>query len=371
MRHNLFVFLIAISLLVVGCRHDTRKEKSMLRLEIEVAEVLADSIMMRYEFVTHLTSGYEAIIQPRVSGYLKRSFVKSGEPVKRGDLLYVLDADLLTTTLRASQANFSSALAKESEARNNYERALPLASQGAISESQMDEYKTNYVAARQAVQSAREQLENAKLQVGYARIYSPINGIASYSPVHEGDYVGVGTKYPTLTTISNMDTLKAEISIPTTLYLRHATSNRATYDNRNLLSDVRLYLDNGYEYKYRGVYDYTQQNISPTAGTISLFVDFPNPEFFLKAGEYVRINTGMGRKRLCVLVPQTAVVSSQGVNYVWVIQQDSSAQYRRIEVGEQYGSQWIVDQGLQAGEKVALTGVQKLRNGEKVVPINK
>lgn len=371
MRQNLSIFLIVFASLVAGCRHKMNDKRVMPKLEIEVAEVVSDSIMMRYEFVTHLTSGYDAIIQPRVSGYLKRSFVKSGEPVKRGDLLYVIDADLLNTTLRAAQANFRSAQAKESEARNNYERALPLASQGAISESQMDEYKTNYVAARQAVQSAREQLENAKLQVGYARIYSPINGIASYSPAHEGDYVGVGTQYPTLTTISNMDTLKAEISIPTTLYLRHTTSNRATYDNRNLLSDVRLYLDNGDEYKYPGVYDYTQQNISPTAGTISLFVDFPNPESYLKVGEYARIQAGMGHKRLCVLVPQQAIVSSQGVNYVWVIRQDSSAQYRRVVVGEKYGSLWIVDQGLQSGEKVALTGVQKLRNGEKVTPINR
>ncbi len=371
MQQNFFIFLIVISQITIGCHHKTHTENSSPSLEIEVSEVVSDSILMRYEFVTHLTSGYDAVIQPRVSGFLKRSYVKSGGPVRKGDLLFVIDADLLNTTLRSAQANLFSAQAKESEAWNNYQRALPLASQGAISESQMDAYKTNYTSARQAVQSAREQLENARLQVGYARIYSPINGIASHSPAHEGDYVGVGTQYPTLTTISNMDTLKAEISIPTSLYLRYAASGRATYDNRNLLSDVCLYLDNEQEYKYQGVYDYTQQNISPTAGTISLFVDFPNPESYLKAGEYARIQTGIGQKRLCVLVPQVAVVSSQGVNYVWVIKSDSSAQYRRIEVHEKYGSQWIVDEGLQPGEMVALTGVQKLRNGQKIIPIKK
>ena len=371
MRQKLFIFLFFTALITAGCSHKTNKKTSMPNLEIEVARVTSDSILMRYEFVTHLTSGYDAIIQPRVSGYLKRSYIKAGEPVKRGDLLFVIDADLLNTTLRAAQSNLLSAQAKESEARNNYERALPLASQGAISESQMDEYKTSYVSAQQAVKSAREQFENARLQVGYARIYAPINGIVAYSQAHEGDYVGVGTQYPTLTTISNMDTLKAEISIPTSLYLRYATSGRATYDNRNLLSDVRLFLDNGQEYKYKGVYDYTQQNISPTAGTISLFVDFPNPESYLKVGEYARIQAGMGQKQLCVLVPQQAVVSSQGINYAWVITPDSTAQYRRVEVGEKYGSQWIIESGLQQDEMVALTGVQKLRNGEKVTPIKK
>ena len=367
MRQKLFIFLVIVTLFAVRCK----KETSVPNLEVEVAQVMSDSILMRYEFVTHLTSGYDAIIQPRVSGYLKRSFVKSGELVTRGDLLYVIDADLLNTSLRAAQSNLLSAQAKEREARNNYVRALPLAEQGAISESQMDEYKTNYTSARQAVQSAREQLENARLQVSYARIYSPINGIASYSSVHEGDYVGVGTQYPTLTTISNMDTLKAEISIPTSLYLRYAAAGRATYDNRNLLSDVSLYLDNGQEYKYKGIYDYTRQNISPTAGTISLVVDFPNPESYLKAGEYARIQTAMGRKRLCVLVPQMSVASSQGVYYVWVIQPDSTVQYRRVKLGEKYDSLWIVDEGLQANEVIALTGLQKLRNGEKVTPMKK
>ena len=371
MRQKLFIFFIVIFLTTVGCSQKKHKETSVPKLEIDVAQVMSDSILMRYEFVTHLTSGYDAIIQPRVSGYLKRSFVKSGEPVKRGDLLFVIDADLLNTTLRAAQSSLLSAQAKESEARNNYERALPLARQGAISESQMDAYKTNYTSAQQAVRSAREQLENARLQVGYARIYSPINGIAAYTSAHEGDYVGVGTQYPTLTTISNMDTLKAEISIPTSLYLRYATSGRATYDNRNLLSDISLYLDNGQEYKYKGVYDYTQQNISPTAGTISLIVDFPNPESYLKAGEYARIRTGMGQKRLCVLVSQQAVISSQGVNYVWVIKSDSTAQYRRVDVGDKYDSQWVVESGLQPGEVVALTGVQKLRNGQKVTLVKK
>lgn len=371
MRQNLLIFLIIFSVIVVACGRKPSTKKSMPNLEIEVAEVTSDSILMRYEFVTHLKSGYDAIIQPRVSGYLQRSYVKSGEPVKRGDLLFVIDAALLNTTLRAAQANLLSAQAKESEARNNYERALPLAAQGAISELQIDEYKTNYASSQQAVQSAREQLKNARLQVGYARIYSPIDGIASHSPAHEGDYVGVGTQYPTLTTISNMDTLKAEISIPTSLYLRYASVGRATYDNRNLLSDIRLYLDGGYEYEYRGVYDYTQQNISPTAGTITLVVDFPNPEAYLKAGEYARVQVGMGQKQRCVLVPMQAVVSSQGVNYVWVIRSDSSAQYRRVEVGERQDSQWIVEDGLQPHEMVALTGVQKLHNGAKVKPITK
>lgn len=371
MQQRLLLFSLILNLLSTGCIHKPSSQNKAPQLEIEVSEVVADSIIMRYEFVTHLASSYDAVIQPRVSGYLLRSNVKAGEPVKRGDLLFELDANLLSTSLLAAQADLSSAQAKESEARSNYERAQPLAFQGAISRSQMDDYKTTYESARQAVRSARQQLKNAQLQVGYARIYSPIDGIAANPTAHVGDYVGVGTQFPTLTTISNMDTLQAEVSIPTSLYLRYASSGRATYENRGLLSDVTLYLDNGEEYKYKGIYDYTKQNISPTAGTITLVVDFPNPDAYLKVGEYACIEVGMGQKQRCVLVPQQAVESSQGINYVWVIDNDNVAHYRRVELREAYDSQFILSSGVQAGERVALTGGQKLREGMKVIPIIK
>ena len=371
MRQNVYMLLIVTALTMPGCGHKTVSKSTEPRLQIEVQAASKDSLVMRYEFVTHLESGYDVLIQPRISGNLLRSYVKSGQPVKRGDLLFTIDANLLNTTLLSAQANLLSAQAKESEARNNYDRAQPLALQGAISKTQMDEYKTTYAAARQAVQAARQQLENARLQVGYTRIYAPISGIVASTSAHEGDYVGVGTQFPTLTTISNMDTLKAEISIPTSLYLRHSSIGRATYDNRELLSDIRLYLDGGEEYLHKGVYDYTKQNISTTAGTITLVVDFPNPDAYLKAGEYARIKAGMGRKQLLILVPQRAVVSSQGVSNVWIIDKDSTVHYRRVEVGESFDSQFVITSGLQAGEMVALMGSQKLREGMKVIPIIK
>lgn len=371
MQQRLLLFSLIINLLLTGCRHSPTSHGEAPRLDIEVGEVVADSIVMRYEFVTHLESSYDAVIQPRVSGYLLRSNVKAGKPVRRGELLFELDANLLSTSLLAAQADLLSAQARESEARSNYERAQPLALQGAISRSQMDDYKTTYESARQAVRAARQQLKNAQLQVGYARILSPIDGIAANPTAHVGDYVGVGTQFPTLTTISNMDTLQAEVAIPTSLYLRYASSGRAIYENQGLLSDVTLYLDNGEEYKYKGIYDYTRQNISPTAGTITLVVDFPNPDAYLKVGEYARIETGMGTKQRCLLVPQRAVESSQGVSFVWIIDDDDVAHYRRVEVAEAFGEQFIILSGVQAGERVALTGGQKLREGMKVTPIIK
>lgn len=341
----------------------------MPAMTIEVATAEAEELVMRYEFVTHLKSNYDAIIQPRVNGYLLKKSFSAGMPVRKGDLLFVLDADLLNTTLYAAKAQLAAAEAQEVEARNNYERALPLAKINAISRSQLDQYTSNYASARSSVQSARQSLENARLQVGYANIYSPINGIIAWTDAHEGDYVGPGTEFSTLTTISNTDTLSAEIAIPTSLYMRYA-SGRTLYDNRGLLSDVVLYLANGEEYQYRGVYDYTKQNISSTSGTITLVVDFPNPDQQLKAGEYGRVATGIGSKQRIITIPQQCVNRTQGIESVWVVRGDSTVEYRQISTAETLGSRWVIQSGLSEGERVAVTGSQKLHNGAKVIPQN-
>ena len=369
MQRVVLFSLLFVACFAASCHHHKKEPKAVPAMTIEVATAEAEELVMRYEFVTHLKSNYDAIIQPRVNGYLLKKSFSAGMPVRKGDLLFVLDADLLNTTLYAAKAQLAAAEAQEVEARNNYERALPLAKINAISRSQLDQYTSNYASARSSVQSARQSLENARLQVGYANIYSPINGIIAWTDAHEGDYVGPGTEFSTLTTISNTDTLSAEIAIPTSLYMRYA-SGRTLYDNRGLLSDVVLYLANGEEYQYRGVYDYTKQNISSTSGTITLVVDFPNPDQQLKAGEYGRVATGIGSKQRIITIPQQCVNRTQGIESVWVVRGDSTVEYRQISTAETLGSRWVIQSGLSEGERVAVTGSQKLHNGAKVIPQN-
>lgn len=369
MQRFLLMFQLVVALLLVGCRYKKNASQKMSPFKIEVVSSVVDTMAVKYEFVTHLESGFETVIQPRVNGYLQYSTLSASRVVKRGELLFVIDANLLNTTLQSAKAQLLSAQAQEAEAKSTYERAKPLAEINAISQTQIEEYKATFLSAQQSVASAKQQLENAKLQVGYTRIYAPISGVAAASSAHVGDYVGAGTQFTSLTTISNMDSLKAELSLPTTTYLQVANRERAMYDNKGLLSNIKLYLANGEEYEYMGVYDYTQQSISPTAGTITLVVLFPNPQYRLKTGEYARVVCDLGEPKRRVLIPQQAVQSVQGVNSVWVVDADSVAHYRQIEIGEVYGRDCIVEQGLQAGEVVALIGGQKLRDGMKVIPV--
>ena len=359
--------LLAASISATSCRRHNKSEPEAAPLRVEVATATSDSIIMRYSFTTHLRSNYDAVIQPRVDGYLERIAYRSGMPVRRGDLLFTIEANLLNASLLAAQAALSSAEAEALEAKNNYDRAIPLARLNAISDSQLDQYTAAYNSSVASVRSARQQVASARLQVSYATIYSPIDGIVAASKAHEGDYVGPSTQFSTLTTVSNIDSLKADLLIPTSLYLEKA-GNRSAYENRDLLSDISLTLADGSIYPYKGIYDYTAQQISTSSGTVTLVVKFPNPDYRLKGGEYGRVEVGLGQRERVVLVPQMAVEQVQGIESVWVVKPDNTVEQRTIQTGETVGRNWIVKSGISEGETVVLTGKDKLHSGMRITP---
>ncbi|MBO5983992.1 MAG: efflux RND transporter periplasmic adaptor subunit [Rikenellaceae bacterium] len=366
MQKLFFHLLLAMACLLPSCKRG--KIPPAAPLQIAVATAREDSITMRYSFATHLRYNYEVVIEPRVSGYLMQKHYADGQMVPRGALLFEIDASQLRTSLLSAEAELAAAIAEQESARSDYERAIPLARLEAISASQLDTYRASAASAESRVRAAREQVKSASLQVGYTRIYAPISGIVAHSNAHAGDYVGPGTQFSTLTTIVATDTLTADIAIPTSLYMRYTNDKASTIENSALLSNIRLRMANGEMYPYEGRYDYTRQAISPTSGTITIVVDFPNPDNRLKPGEYGQVECGIGQRQRVVMVPQQAVSTQQNIHSVWVIRADSTAQWREVETGEPIGKEWIIRKGLSRGERVAVEGLQKLRNGERVIP---
>lgn len=337
-------------------------------LQIPVTEVVSDSLPREMEFIGYLASNFDAVIQPRVNGFLRTKEFENGMPVRRGAVLYTIDPAEFSNTMLAAEAALQSARAQAIEARNNYERAVPLAAMDAISRSELDQYTAQHEAAEASVRSAEQTLRNARLNVGYTRILSPIDGIAAGSAAHIGDYVGPATQFSVLTTISNIDTLSVDLAIPMARYLRYAGDRPTIYDNEGLLSDIRLTLADGTHYPLAGFYKYTRKDISSSTGTIVLVVGFPNPSQSLKPGQFARVTAAVGGRTERLLVPIEAVSQVQGVNSVWVMQPDSTVAFRRVELGDTYGSLWAIESGLERGEWVVLQGRQKLHNGAKIIP---
>lgn len=361
------VTLLGALLLVSSCKSD-KKSVENSPLAVPVVTVEEVEMAQHMEFIGYLQSNFDAVIQPRINGFLLSKHFDSGKPVRRGALLYRIDPTQLSTAMYAAEASLQSARAEAIEARNNYERAVPLAAMNAISQAQLDQYTAQYRASEASVRSAEESLRNARLNVSYTEIRSPINGIAGSSKAHIGDFVGPGTEFNVLTTLSNTDTLSFDVALAMNDYLRLTNNRTEIYNNEGLLSAITLTLDDGHRYPLEGFYSHTRKDISSSTGTLLLVVKFANPEGELKAGQFARVGCDIGARRPALLLPARAVSQAQGVNSVWVVRPDSTVQYRSIELGAQRDSMWVVRSGLQPSERVVLAGRQKLHEGMKIHP---
>ena len=332
---RLFPAACLFAALLTGCAQHTPKQAAP-PLRVGVAEAAVDSVPNRMSFIGYLASNFDAVIQPRVNGYLSSKQYGNGMPVRRGQLLITIDPDQLSTSMLAAEAELESARAQALEARNNYDRAVPLARIDAISQSQLDQYTAQWKAAEASVRSAEQSLRNARMNVGYTELRSPIDGIIEHTAAHVGDYVGPGTQFSVLTTVSN----------------------------------IRLVLADGSRYPLGGIYDYTRKDVSSTTGTLVVVVMFPNPDETLKPGQFARVEASVGPVRPRVVVPQQAVSQTQDIASVWVVEADSTVHYRRVTPGDTYGAMWCIDEGLDRGERVVVAGQQKLHDGAKVIPEN-
>ena len=254
--HRFFLPACLLAALSGGCGKPAPRQVPPLRVEAVRAQ--EEPIPNRMSFIGYLSSNFDAVIQPRVTGFLASRHFANGMPVRRGQLLFTIDPSQLSTSMLAARAELESARARALEARNNYDRAVPLARINAISQSQLDQYTAQWKAAEASVRSAEQSLRNARMNVGYTELRSPIDGIIEHTAAHVGDYVGPGTQFSVLTTVSNIDTLTVDVAIPMSQYLRYAGDRTSIYDNEGLLSDIRLVLADGSRYPLGGIYDYTR-----------------------------------------------------------------------------------------------------------------
>ncbi|MBQ5648025.1 MAG: efflux RND transporter periplasmic adaptor subunit [Alistipes sp.] len=353
-----------LALCSISCKQQAKS--NIEPISVEVATVEGKSIPYTRTFIAPISANYSATIQPRISGFLRASFFKNGMPVKRGQLIFTIDNAPQRANRLAAEAALSSAKAKAAEAKRNYERAIPLAQINAISQMQLDQYTAKNLSAIAAVKSAEQNLRNARLDEGYTRIYAPISGIISSSAATAGDYIGPGTEFSTLTTIQNIDTVGVDLAIPMSEYLAVSGRKAFSYDNDSLLSNIRLRIADGSEYPEEGFYLYTRQSIESEMGSIVLVIGFRNPDYALKVGQFARVSASLGADTKRLVVPQKAVSQTQSISSVWVITPDSTAEYREVKLGNSIGEWFIIESGVEEGELVATTGLQKIRNGMRV-----
>lgn len=368
MKQITAIFLVV--LLATSCVTKSKEVAPPPIPRVEVAMAIGERVSIPMRFQTLLYSNYDATIQPRVSGYLLTKEFSKGMPVEQGQVLFTLDTAPIKLSVASNRAALASAKSSLAEAENNYRRAVPLARLEAISQSALDQYRAAYESAKAQVEVAQSALDESLLQLSYTTITSPISGIIDDEGATIGDWVGVGTSYSVLATVSNIDEMGVHIQIPFARYfeVRKGGDDRTpSYDNSTLLENIRLYLSDGSLYPYSGTYAYTKREAGDQTGTIIIVASFPNPEGVLKVGQSAVVVANIGSPEGVVLVPQQAVVQTLNRASVWVLDKENKVTSRFVTLGEKFGPHWIVEKGLSAGEMVVTSGLQNLHNGEKVI----
>ena len=360
-------FVVLSAALLANACSKTEQAPAPAPPVVEVAEVLQKDVPIHQEWVGALDGMVNAQILAQVTGYLVKQHYQEGQAVKKGQLLYEIDPKVFQATLDGARSNLARQQAILKTAQLELERVERLLPERAVSVRDRDNAVGREASAQAEVLAAKAALDSAQLQLGFSKITSPIDGVAGISKAQLGNLVGPGSANAELTTVSQLDPIKAYIALSEQEYLQFAREKQNGAQPANDMG-LELILADGSIYPQPGKFLFADRQVDVKTGTIQVAILFPNPGNLLRPGQYAKVRAVVKHKPAALLVPQRAVGEMQGRRLVAVVKADNSVELRPVKVAETIGSDWIIDQGLQAGERVITEGIQKARPGSTVNP---
>jgi len=298
-----------------------------------------------------------------VQGYLIKQNYREGDFVKAGQVLFEIDPRTFQAALEQAQGQLEAQQARWNTAKANLARIKPLAEKNAVSKKDLDDSIGTEQAAKAAVLSAQAAVDKARLDLGFTRVTSPVDGIAGLAKAQIGNLVGPGGMEE-LTTVSTVNPIKAYIQVSEQEYLQSGRGGEKRAESMK----GELILADGSVYPYKGSFAFADRQIDVKTGTITVAAVFPNPGNFLRPGQYGKIRVATSVRKNALLVPQRAVADVQGKSMVAVVGADNKVDIRPVQTAERVDSLWVVLEGLKPGERVVVEGIQKVRPGMTVTP---
>ncbi|MGA8042544.1 MAG: efflux RND transporter periplasmic adaptor subunit [Terracidiphilus sp.] len=332
---------------------------------VKVVDVIQQDVPVYMEWVAQLNGDTNAEIVPKVQGYLLKQNYKEGFLVAKGQLLFEIDARPFEAALDQAMAQVAVAKAGLSKAETDRARDTPLAAQSAIPQKQLDNDIAAEAAAKAQVDAANAMLEQAKLNLEWTKVYSPIDGVAGVATAQVGDLVGPTTK---MTTVSKVNPIRAYFSISENAYLQSAARISSVIGGtaKGGALPVEYIQANEVPYPSMGRIILVNREVSSQTGTIQFAAEFPNSQTILRPGGFGRVRIKTGENKGALLIPQAAVIEVQSAYQVVVVGPDNKVSFRPVQVGERVGNNWVITEGLKMGEKVVAEGFQRVRDGMTV-----
>ncbi len=333
--------------------------------EVVVTDVVQRDVPVYSDWVGTTQGFVNADIYPKISGYLLKQNYKDGDHVRAGQLLFQIDDREYKAALDQAIGDLGQKQADYKKNKQDLDKYTPLYQQQVISRQDFDHVNQSTRASAAGVASAQAAVESAKLNEQWTQVNSPIDGIAGIAKTQVGNLVS-----PTslLTTVSQVDPIKVEFPISEREYLHFADkiNRHEKVGDQKTDPDLEMVLADGSTYKYRGRFYVANRQVNIQTGTIKIQGVFPNPEDTLRPGLYAKIRSATDVQKNAVLVPQAAVLETQGQYQVAVVGPDNKVTLRAVTIGKQVGDLRIVDQGVSPGERVITEGLQKVSDGMEV-----
>jgi membrane fusion protein (multidrug efflux system) len=338
---------------------------------VEVAPVLQKDVPIYEEWIGTLDGFVNAEIRPQIEGYVLKQNYKEGFAVRAGETLFEIDARQFQASYDQAKGALAQFQATLANAKTTVNRYRPLAAEKAISQQELDDAETKQRTAQADVESAQAALEKARLDLGWTKITSPIDGIAGVAKSNVGDLVN---RLSVMTTVSQVNPIKAFFSPSEQEYLawvaKYGPVDKTITRAGKTLEEgkLELILADGSTFPHRGKPFLVGREVDVKTGTIQLAGAFPNPGDLLRPGQYARVRVAVDVKKGAILVPQRAVSELQGSYQVAVVGPDNKVTIKVVKSGPVQGNLWVIEEGLKPGDRIVVEGLQRVRSGMTVVP---
>jgi RND family efflux transporter MFP subunit len=366
-RGSGYVTILAflLTMLQAGC---AKKETATAATppEVEVAGVIQQDVPIYTECISTLDGYVNAEIRPQVAGYLMKQNYQEGTVVHKDQVLFEIDPRPFEAAVEQAKGQLAQSEAQLGKTRLDVARDTPLAKQSAIPQAQLDNDIQANEAAQALVAAAKAQVEQAQLNLSFTKVRSLVEGIAGLAKGQIGDLVGPTTP---LTTVSQVEPIKAYFAISEGDYMKFAERISAVTEGRRQVGGqkiLELVLSDGSVYPRKGWVVLADRQVDARTGTIRMAGAFDNPGSVLRPGMFGRVRAVTGTNKNALLVPQRAVVETQGSYSVVVIDAENKASIRPVKTGERVGQMWVITEGVKPGEQIIAEGIQKVKEGGAV-----
>jgi membrane fusion protein (multidrug efflux system) len=363
MKNNFWMMILIVAVLMAGCTAKSQTDQKKINDKtLPVTRLITKDTALVHQYVADIQALRNVEIRARVAGFLEKIYVDEGQKVRKGQLLFRINAEEYQARLAKAKATLESAQAQSKTAELEVYQVGMLVAKKVISKTELDVAKAKRKAALAKIEEARSALANASIRLSYTNIRAPFNGIMNRIPLKAGSLIEEGAL---LTTVSDIRSVYAYFNVSEGEYLEYLKARQRHPQQNNAV--VQLQLADGTGYSHAGKIETVEGEFDAGTGSIAFRARFPNPDKLLKHGATGTVRLA-NRIEDALIVPQKAVFEIQDRNYVFIVDSTNTIRMQHFVPQARFSHFYVVKSGLNTGDVIVYEGIRNIQDGLHIVP---